>query len=214
MSGAGRMLRGVLITAVSLVSAVLAHTAAGHHPPHAVVLVLALAVGAPLATALSSIRLSRWRLAGAVIGTQAVLHGLFVVLPAPSAVAWGDAPGAGDSAHSHGATFVDVAALTAVAESSGASHGAHGGVSPVMAAAHLAAAAAAYLLIRRGDLVLAALADLLTLRPIALLLDVLGHPLHVRPHAAGAGWPQPVRLRSWWGAGARTLRGPPVVVVP
>lgn len=63
VSGGTRAARGALAALLAVGSAALAHAAAGHHHPHWVVLVLSLTISLPLCTALSTVRLSRSRLA-------------------------------------------------------------------------------------------------------------------------------------------------------
>ncbi|WP_258933874.1 hypothetical protein [Nesterenkonia pannonica] len=79
---AARLLRGLLIASSAVGAYALAHVLGGHHGPHPVVILLAVAVAAPISTALTAARLSRLRLALAVLASQAALHGLFVLLPA------------------------------------------------------------------------------------------------------------------------------------
>lgn len=212
--GAGRILRGALAAHLAVGSAALAHTAAGHHGPHPVVILLALAISVPLCSAFCSVRLSRGRLAAAVVLSQAVLHGLFSLFPA----SYGMAPAGIAEPHTHGLHGEDLPegpdghgahasaeALGVHSVSSGSS-----GHDGAMLAAHLFAAAATYLLLRRGELLLEVVAEAVALRAFLLLLQ-LPQPLpdrrRVRP-APAPSW----TLRLWPGSGPRTVRGPPLVM--
>lgn len=204
--GTARLLRGLLSGGLAVGFAAAAHTAAGHHAPHALVILLALAVSIPLCTALSGVRLSRGRLAAAVLSSQAVLHGLFELFPAQQA---GGATGAaaGHAGHSH---HVEHIAVDLPADSADHLHGLSAGPDAGMAAAHLGAAVLTYALLRRGETLLAACGALLSLRPVLLLAaavpltdDRRARSLPARPLLHGAD--------VWNGAGPRAVRGPPAV---
>ncbi|WP_147102976.1 hypothetical protein [Nesterenkonia populi] len=200
MSIASSMLRGVLIAASAVGAGVLAHAAAGQHSPHAVVVLLAMTVAVPVSTALASVRLSRLRLAAAVLLSQAVLHGLFALFPAAQSSRLQAAGGeAGHAHHPH------VAVMSGAAD-----HAAHQ-TDATMVAAHLIAAAGTYAVLRRGELILAALSRLLGVEPAALGLDqaVSSAPAPRLPQAPEA--PQ-LRADLWCGEGPCTVRGPPAPV--
>lgn len=200
MSPASRLLRGVLIASSAVGSGVLAHAAAGHHAPHGVVVLLAMMVAVPVSTALASVRLSRVRLAAAVLLSQAVLHGLFELFPAAQSSSLQVIPGEGAHAHHQHIELVPGGAQ-------GAAHQGDAG----MAAAHLFAALGTYAVLRWGELLLAALSRLLGVEPVALQLDQAAQPAPVqRP----ASIPEAPRRRAdlWPGEGPRTLRGPPALV--
>lgn len=199
--GGARAARGALAAVFAVGSAALAHAAAGHHHPHWVVLVLSLTISLPLCTALSRVRLSRSRLAAAVLTSQGVLHGLFALFPA--------AAGAGslrEVGGHHGPHHQHQLAVGASAEQGAA-------VAPdsAMALSHLLAAAATYALLRRGELVLTALTALLRVRPVLLLLSALPASKPSRPPQSVPVVPSVVVDELWPGAGPRTVRGPPVL---
>lgn len=200
VTGGARALRGILAAALAVGSAALAHSAGGHHDPHWVVLLLTLAISVPVCVALSAVRLSRARLAAAVLFTQGMLHGLFALFPAGG--------GAGSSGlrevgghhsghHEHRLILGETAEVG-------------GEVAPeaTMAMSHLVAAVVTYTLLRHGELILHALTRLLSVRPVLL-------PCDAGP-AAPACAPQPLPVRPlpvwhvWITAGPRSLRGPPL----
>lgn len=204
--GAARLLRGLLSGGLAVGFAAAAHTAAGHHAPHALVIVLALAVSIPLCTALSGVGLSRVRLAAAVLSSQAVLHGLFELFPAQQA---GGATGAA-AAHAGHSHHVEHVAEDLPAGTADHLHGLSAGPDAGMAAAHLGAAVLTYALLRRGETLLVACGALLSLRPALLLAaavpltdDRRARSLPDRPLLHGAD--------VWNGAGPRAVRGPPAV---
>lgn len=171
--------------------------------PHWVIIVLALALSVPVCSNLASVRLSRVRLAAAVLFSQAVLHGLFALFPAASP----QGIQAQDHSHHHGLegtlTITPAGAAPPVHTESGIS----------MAAAHLCAAVLTFFLLRRGEVLIQALIELLLLRPAILLVarTEVAPPASPRRqvqtspvHPVGEIWP---------GEGPRTLRGPPAVVV-
>lgn len=203
--GAARLLRGVLSAVAAVGFAAAAHTAAGHHAPHAVVILLALAVSIPLCAALSGVRLSRLRLAAAVLSSQAVLHGLFELFPAQQALRYGQIPA--DAAHAHHGQPV----LTAL--SPGAEAHVHAGLASGpdagMASAHLGAALLTYVMLRRGEVLLCALAELITLAPVLTLLSGIGPLTDDRSARRAPAASAAPRSDVWNGSGPRTLRGPP-----
>lgn len=200
VSAAARTVRGVLAAALSVGSAALAHSAGGHHDPHPVVLVLTLAISVPVCVALSAVKLSRARLAAAVLFTQGLLHGLFALFPAGGGAGSSGLREVGGHHNGHHEHRLIVAETAA----------AGGEVAPdaTMAGSHLVAAVVSYTLLRRGELILHALTGLLSIRPVLLLCDS-GPAVPVRA-------PQPLPVRPlpawhvWISAGPRTLRGPPL----
>lgn len=211
-----RLIRGVVAAHVAVASAALAHSMAGHHTPHPIVIVLALAVSVPVCVALSSVRLSRIRLAAAVLVSQAALHGLFALLPAPAGATVNFSPPAG-LPHAHGLPeplgleavdpLLHSPVLTAPLLHSAVP------LDAAMTTAHLLAAGLTFALLRRGEVILYAITDVLTLRPVLLLLSPSAAQLGVCSPRQTAEWmDSPLARDVWPGDGAGTLRGPPVVV--
>lgn len=203
--GSARLLRGILSAALAVGFAAAAHTAAGHHAPHAVVIMLAMAVSIPLCTALSGVRLSRSRLVAAVLSSQMVLHGLFEFFPARQAatrLTGSEEP----SAHAH---HGPEAPLSLPADPQAHLHAGLSEPEAAMIAAHLAAALLTYGLLRRGETLLCTLAAVLTLVPVLMLL--VGFRALTDDLASRRSPAAPVRHEAdvWNGAGPRTLRGPP-----
>ena len=207
-----RTVRGVLAASLAVGSAAGAHTVGGHHAPHAVILILALAVSIPLCTALSTRRLSRGRLAVAVLLSQGALHGLFELFPAGSAAAVHDGSGSagGHAAGHHDAVPAPLPASAPDASSLPADSAS--GVEWAMVAMHALAAVVSYLLLRRGEVILAALMELLDLRPAVLRGFDSRAPLPPRPRVAlrDSRETLPGPWAIWPGEGPRTLRGPPL----
>lgn len=194
-------MRGALAAVLAVGAAALAHAAAGHHYPHWVVLALSLAISLPVCVALAAVKLSRSRLVAAVLISQGVLHGLFALFPAAGSAGslreLGGHPG-----HHHQHQLI----IGANAEQSAV-------VAPdsMMALSHLLAAALTYTLLRRGELVLAALTTLLGVRPVLLLLTAVTPSMPTgQPQRAPVGRSL-VTDALWLGAGPRTLRGPPLL---
>lgn len=207
VTGPAKLIRGLLAAVTAVGSAALAHTAAGQHAPHALVVLLALAVSIPVCVQLSGVALSRRRLAAAVLSSQAVLHGLFALLPATSVGRTGLAASAhghhGDSAAAPGA---ENAITTAAA------HMIAGQTDTTMIATHLLAAAFAFYLLRRGETLLHTIAERLSVGPVLILLSRQPVPpaprrIPLPDHAAAQ---RPI-YDMWPGEGPRTLRGPPVL---
>lgn len=211
--GSARLLRGLLSGGLAVGFAAAAHTSAGHHAPHLLVIVLALAVSIPLCTALSGVRLSRARLLAAVVSSQAVLHGLFELFPAHQAGTAGAA--AADSGHGHHGGHSHHGEQIAVDLPAGTSDHLHTGLTAgpdaAMAAAHVGAVVLTYALLRRGETLLAALGAALALRPVLLLL--VGVVPLTDDRGARSRPDRPVRYGAgvWNGLGPRTVRGPPAV---
>lgn len=206
--GGARVSRGLVTAVLSVGSAAVSHTVAGHQGPHWVVLLLALAIAVPVCSALSSVRLSRARLGGAVMFSQAVFHGLFALFPAAgnlthAAVHSDAAAHAGHAAHDHGITVTAAAQTSAVAD-----------VWPdaPMAFAHLLAGVFTFAVFRRGELLLHALGALLMLTPVLMLFlrpVILTGPRAIRAHDS---FSTIILQDLWLGGGAQTLRGPPVLM--
>lgn len=197
-----RLLRGGLAAVLAVGSAVLAHSAAGHHSPHGVVMLLSVIISVPVCVALSSVKFSRPRLLAAVLSSQGVLHGLFALFPASGSygsatVQSGGSPG---HQHHHEHLIVETAGHQSVSVMPDAS----------MGLSHLAAAIVTYTLLRRGELVLHALSELWGIHPVLLLADTRP-PVALFPRQPVPSTRIPLLLRDLWpGAGPRTLRGPPV----
>lgn len=209
MTGGTRISRGLLAAVLSVGSAAISHTVAGHHGPHWVVLVLALAIAVPVCSTLSSVRLSRVRLGAAVMFSQAVFHSLFALFPAAgtsanAAVHSGTGAHAGHMVHDQTITVTTAAQTSTVA-----------GVLPdaAMMSAHLLAGVFSFVVFRRGELILHTLGTLLLLSPVLMLVLrplVLTGPRVVRAHES---YRTTIVEDLWLGAGAQTLRGPPVVLL-
>lgn len=223
LGGARRLARGSLASAAAVGTAVVAHAAAGHHPPHPVVVVLALAVSLPLCTALAAVRFGRLRLAASVLASQAVLHGLFSLLPASAGAtaAGGSALGGPHADHGHAAppagSVPDAGHGTTTAPSAPAAEAAlpalpvPGGMLDVgMAVSHLAAAVLTIAALRRGELILQAFSDLLSLRPARILMTPRAAHFGVRAARPTPGGPVLPLADLWAGRGPCTVRGPPV----
>jgi len=204
VTGPARITRGLLAATLAIGSAAISHSAAGHHGPHWIVLVLALAISLPVCSALSSVRLSRIRLGAAVGFSQVVLHGLFALFPASGAASGVvvDSVGTGRGVHDHAVTVSAAAHTGTVAQ-----------VLPdaPMILAHALAAVFTFAVIRRGEVLLHALVSLMFLRPAFILFlrpVSLTGPRAIMAHDSF----DTVILRDLWtGAGAQTLRGPPVL---
>lgn len=213
VTGAARLTRGLLAASLAIGSAAVSHSIAGHHLPHWIVIVLAFAVSLPVCASLSGIRLSRVRLGVAVVFSQAVLHGLFAFFPAASASASATMPSdvvasdaaaqVGHAAHDHAVVVTAATQTSAVTQ-----------VLPdgAMLVAHALAALFSFAVFRRGEMILHALSALLLLRPIFLLFlrpVSLTGPRAIRAHDS---FSTVILQDLWLGGGARTLRGPPVLV--
>lgn len=206
-----------MAAAVAVGSAASAHSAAGHHSPHFLVVVLALAVSVPICVQLSGVALSRRRLAGAVLSSQAVLHALFALFPAAAV----GSSGLSSGSHSHhggeartslssGSDVPDPAAFGGAGDTS--AHLLVMQADPTMVLAHLLAALSAFSLLRFGETLIQAIVDRLSIAPALMLLD-FGPPAHTLPAriASAVGTEQDISS-AWLHAGPRTLRGPPVLV--
>lgn len=209
IAGGAKLSRGLLASALSVGSAAVSHTVAGHHGPHWVVLILALAISIPVSSALSSVQLSKKRLGAAVLFSQGVFHSLFAFFPsaggAASSTVHGDA-----ATHAGHAVHDQSIAVTAAAQTNTVAH-----VMPdaAMLVAHLAAAVFSFAVFHRGEVILHALGILLLLSPVLVLFFrsvALTGPRVVGAHES---YRTTIVGDLWLGAGAQTLRGPPVVLV-
>ncbi|GFZ77544.1 hypothetical protein [Nesterenkonia alkaliphila] len=220
VAGPAKLIRGGLAALVAVGSAALAHTVAGHHAPHPLVILLALTFSIPVCVQLSAVLLSRLRLAAAVLSSQAALHGLFALFPATAA---GDSGLPAGAHHHHGEPQImpvreqvisyEVALPPGVLEAAAHStHSVAGQTDAAMIAAHLGAAVFAYALLRRGETLLQAIAGQLGIAPVWGLLAA---------QPAASTEPREILLScagpengtdSWLGAGPRSLRGPPALV--
>jgi|SRR5690625_3369042 len=200
VTGAAQTVRGGLTAGLAVGSAALAHSAGGHHDPHPVVLLLTLAISVPVCVALSAVKLSRARLAAAVLLSQGLLHGLFALFPAGGGAESSGLREVGGHHNGHHEHHYLILGEAAAAGS---------GVVPdaTMTTSHLCAAVLSYTLLRRGELILHGLASLLDVRPVLLLCDF--------DHTPPVRTPRPLPVRPlpvwhvWISAGPRTLRGPP-----
>lgn len=211
LSGPRRLARGTLASGAAVGSAAAAHFAAGHQGPHALVVVLALAVSLPLCTALAGVRLGRARLTVSVLVSQAVLHALFSALPASAAGRLASvSPHSGHGGHGEAAMLPGTPGIAAPGPEQTLLVVSSGGTLDVgMLGAHLGAAALTIALLHRGETLLRAFADLLALGPVRLLMtprEALFGVRRARPIP-----PRVVRTLEdlWAGRGPRTLRGPP-----
>ena len=171
------------------------HVAAGGAMPSgaglAVPLVLAFAVSAQLAGAVS-----RWRLAAAVALSQFAFHTLFSWgVGASVGLASGQGPHAGH----------DARALALTVASGG--HAAHMHVTPAMIATHALAAYGTYAVLRRADVLIES-----GRRWASAFLSRLHVPSPWRPAPLGIGTPspRPAPRRSRVVASPGGLRGPPL----
>ncbi|WP_120003628.1 hypothetical protein [Nesterenkonia muleiensis] len=220
ITGSAKLIRGALAAMVAVGAAVLAHVAAGHQAPHAVVILLAVTVSVPLCVQLSGVTLSRARLVAAVLSSQAALHILFALFPASSA---GSSGLVADS-HTHHVEaallpFGGTGASNELAVSPAVGEAVHSSVPGIaaqtgssMLATHLMAAALAYLLLRRGEVLLHAIAKRLVITPVLILLERQPAP-HSAPRRIAFSVRHPENEDdAWLGSGPRSLRGPPALV--
>lgn len=220
VTGSAKLVRGALAALVAVGSAALAHTAGGHYAPHPLVILLTLAASIPVCVQLSAVLLSRLRLAAAVLSSQALLHGLFAVFPAPAAASSGLPAGA--HGHHGGSPILSVpdpgvdyefAVPSSVVEAS--QHSAHsvaGQTDAAMIGAHLAAAVFAWCLLRRGETLLQAIAEQLSIAPVGRLLTAQP-AARTEPRRISLTCAEPENNgNTWLGAGPRSLRGPPTLV--
>lgn len=206
MSGGARLLRGLSAAGIAVGSAVVAHIAAGHHGPHWVILVLAMCLSVPACIALVQVRLSRWRLAAAVLFSQGVLHVLFALFPYDYSSSGLSAGQPSQAGHHH---HVDHLVVADPAVGSVSSHM----VAPdaAMSVAHLSAAVLTYVLLRRSEVLLEALVSLLGLRPALILVLRPLVPIGPKTMTWADTWAAQEFSDLWPGPAPWTLRGPPVV---
>lgn len=220
VSGPAKLLRGILAAVVAVGSAALAHTVAGHYAPHGLVILLALAVSIPVCVQLAGVQLSRRRLAAAVLSSQVVLHGLFALLPASAAVSSGLPQGlhshhgtavshsSGGGSASAGPSSAGIEAYTVLQDPA---HGIAAQTDTAMIAAHIIAAVSAYLLLRRGETLLHAVASRLGIAPVLVLLEAQSVP-HAETNRIMPAIRVLITQDVWPGSGPRSLRGPPLLV--
>ena len=189
ISGGHRLVCGTLTASVAVGSGVAAHALGGHHAPHPVVMVLALALSLPVCTALVGARFERLRLILALLTGQAILHSLFTLLPATSATSPWPTP----TGHHHLAGAVHVT----------------GELDVVMMASHLAAAAATLGALRHGERLLQSIAGLVSLRPARTLMAPNSELLGARHVRTALIWTATSLADLWTGRGSRPVRGPP-----
>ena len=214
--GGARLARGWAGALLATGLAAGSHTVLGAaHAPHPLVLLLAVALAAPVCTVLAGRRLCLPRVVAAVLASQAILHGLYgLASPAPGVPAalpttaghLGHAVPASGELASFAAAHTSAHAMT----HAGAAGHDHLGLG--MLTAHLLAAVLTVLLIRHGERLL--------VRAAGLVVDaVLARRLPALRPASG-------RVRLSWGAsaprtpagrvliGATGLRGPPALSRP
>jgi hypothetical protein len=217
MSAPAQLTRGALAALVGVGSAVLAHTAAGHHSPHFLVVILALAVSLPICVQLSGTAMSLRRLAGAVLSSQVVLHGLFALFPAPTA----SSSGLPRESHAHHGVTTNGSVQSAGNSSEppglreageGAAHSLAAQTETTMMLAHLLAALSAIGLLRFGGTLAHGIADWLTVAPALMLLNHAPTGHTPPPRATDAARCSENVPSAWLGSGPRTLRGPPALV--
>lgn len=193
---ARRLARGWAGAAIATAAAVLSHAAAGGPLPPLLLVLLSLALSAPLCTALAGRVLSRSSLLAGVLLSQSVLHGLF----AASGGVGTEAPAAHHGVAGGAAGAVPALVLPAQA------HDGHGGAA--MLVAHLLAAAAGYVLMRHGEVAAVVLLEALRLR-VRRHRQVQSAPVVVgRPGAVRAGRPHVLTDQSLLRP-VRSHRGPP-----
>ncbi|SJN37254.1 hypothetical protein FM125_11475 [Micrococcus lylae] len=213
--GGARLARGWAGAVLAVVLAAASHTVLGAaHAPHPMVLLLAVALAAPVCTLLAGRRLSLPRVLAAVLGSQAILHGLYsLASPAPEASAAFPTT-AGHLGHAVPASGELASFAAAHSSAHTAAHGGAGGHDHLglgMLAAHVVAALLTVLLIRHGERLLVRAAGL-----------VVGAVLRRRVPALR---PAVGRVRLLWGTsaplvpagrelvGSTGLRGPPAALV-
>lgn len=134
-----RVLRAAALACVSTSLALALHLAGGGAMPAAPGLAAPLVVAFVVGVQLAGVAMSRWRLATSVLVAQAAFHTMFAFGSGAAVAAIG--PG-----HHPGRIAVDPSAATVAHD--------HGGQSTMMVA-HLLAALATYVVLRRADVLLA-----------------------------------------------------------
>lgn len=179
--GAWRLLRGAVVGAAASMLAMGGHRLAGGEPSGWAISVAAAVVIGAVSIALSGMRWTVPRLLTLLLASQAGLHVFFVATEPPTG------PGHG---HSHVPEYTATLLPT----------------SPAMLAAHLVAAVATAVLLRRGESWLCGVLDALALRAFRLLdavVTVYGvrpQPVPIPVHALPR---QRTAADAWW------ERGPP-----
>jgi hypothetical protein len=218
--GPARLLRGWAAAVVATLLAAGSHTLAGSAAPGRdagpapVVWILTLALAGPLCTALAGRALSRWRLGSAVGSSQLLFHWLYsqsAALPEhPGGSALRDHAGhsapAGQASQHAPAPGPGAGSLPAAEALPAADH-----ASLAMAAAHVLAAVATVLLLRRGEAMAARVVELaagfVLLSPGARLAGWV--PAVRRPRLPSRPAAPVLRAGAVVSSGLR-LRGPPV----
>lgn len=149
MNRGERLLRGVVAACAAVGAGLAFHVAAGGQMPAVPGIVVPLALGIALSVPLAGRSVPRLRLGAAVLGSQALFHVLFT-LGSPATL-----PQHLD-AHGHGTPHGGTAGPVTTQSGGAALASLHAHHDVRMIAAHLAAAALAYMVLRRMDAVLEA----------------------------------------------------------
>lgn len=194
-----RVLRGALVASFAVFTAMFSHLAGGGPAPGLLGLVLALTFGILVSVAFAGRRMSLWRLSASVLLSQVVFHLLFAMGSGPAAVVH-------QQGH-HGAVT-----MTMGAESGMAGHADHLGGG--MLIAHLCAAIATIVYLRRGERTVWRILGLATERLVAVLLGVVVLiPARTAPTAVRVAGRHLLPWRDDLGVVLSSLRhrGPPVL---
>lgn len=186
-------MRAATVACLSTGVALAMHVAGGGAVPATPGVVVPLLLAFAVSAQLSGAAMSRWRLATAVVAAQALFHTMFALGSGARVVASGSGPHA-----AHQPTSLTVDAMGA--------HAAPAHVSPSMLAAHAAAAAAIYVLLRRADVFVALIrraADSLAAR-----LTIARPRLAIRTRITALPGRVPVAISI--ARCPRGLRGPPL----
>jgi len=191
-----RVLRGTLAAAFATFVAAFSHTVAGGEAPAAGALALSFALSLLACTALAGRSLSLWRTALSVAFSQVLFHTMFSSLGSPVTMRMDMSAGAGHTEH----------LVTTATGHSAASH------SPLMWAAHAAAAVITIIAIRYSELALSALRITASLLVGALRVSrvAVTHIPAIRPRRADwsrSALPRDLRVLF----ASLRHRGPPLV---
>lgn len=157
-----RVLRGIVASAMTVLSAATAHTLAGGTAPSPLLLAAAATLAAPIAVALVGRRPALLRTSAAVLAAQVVFHGVFALFGGPPTVAFTSGVGA----HAHTAAHMVMTGSPTMTHDS-------------MSLAHLLAAVATVLVLHRGERMLRAVGSGIR-RLIPLRVARTPRPLAVR----------------------------------
>lgn len=193
---AQRLARGWTGAGIATSFAVASHAVAGGQAPAPLLVLLSLALSGPLCMALAGRVLSRSALLAGLVLSQGIYHLLF----AASGTAHAVTQASGHAAHTGHAAAAPLLVLEA------APPVAHEG--PGMVLAHVLAAAAAWVLMRRGEVAAVALLDALRLRVRRLRAALAAPPVTARPRPVLAGRPHVLTDQSLLRP-VRSHRGPP-----